>query len=239
MTPDERKILEEAEQQAFDTSQAFYDVPTSGIRTPPSIDETETTLDPQLFGFDFGQQPETEVAPESTSEGGEPVCSPCLQITFHDVLFDCGCLPRSGIVWSNFTDVGLFNDSPVTVYSDPGIIPGCEDCLYFWQAGSTQLFNQTYSDPGCSSLITEDTVEFAGNISMWRDLTGLWHLRHMYIASDPLFFYGTSPSLSSAFNNLVSCSSSDTWPNFDCTGSFPSAVAGHGGYATVEIVACP
>lgn len=53
MTPSERQILEDAENQAFETSVAFNEPRTRGIRPEPVIDQTETSIEAQPFGLDF------------------------------------------------------------------------------------------------------------------------------------------------------------------------------------------
>jgi hypothetical protein len=54
MTPEERKILEDAENQAFETSQALNTSFSGGIRPEPQVESTESVLDGQSFGLDFG-----------------------------------------------------------------------------------------------------------------------------------------------------------------------------------------
>lgn len=63
MTPQERAILQEAEDQAFETSQQLYNPLSSGIRPPPSIEETESSLEGQLFGLEFGAEPHAQSFP--------------------------------------------------------------------------------------------------------------------------------------------------------------------------------
>lgn len=74
MTPQERQILEEAEQQAFETSQELYNPETTGIRPPPTITETITELEGNLFGLEFEKFPEAEVLPIEEGGGGFPNC---------------------------------------------------------------------------------------------------------------------------------------------------------------------
>ncbi len=67
MTPEERQILEEAEAQAFDSSIAENAPLTTGIRPAPGIEGTESTLDGQLFGLDFGAESD-----DSSNVDGSP-----------------------------------------------------------------------------------------------------------------------------------------------------------------------
>jgi hypothetical protein len=60
MTDQERQILEDAQDQAFASSQQLYDPETSGIRPPPSIIDEETTIEGALFGLEFEKFPGDE-----------------------------------------------------------------------------------------------------------------------------------------------------------------------------------
>ncbi len=82
MNPYERAALNDAEEAVWQIAgdQAEQEQ-TSGIRPPPQIEETESTLDGQLFGLDFGGQPLPEVFPSSTSGGGPRT----ITITFVDI----------------------------------------------------------------------------------------------------------------------------------------------------------
>lgn len=53
MTPQERQILQEAEDQAFETSQQLNDSISRGVRPEPKIEESESSLEAQAFGLDF------------------------------------------------------------------------------------------------------------------------------------------------------------------------------------------
>lgn len=79
MNPYERQILNDAEEQVFQTQQEFNEATeTGGIRPPPDIEETESVLEPQLFGMWFGGQPESEAfgAPSSQSFIEGACCAP-------------------------------------------------------------------------------------------------------------------------------------------------------------------
>lgn len=140
MTPEERKILEEAENQAFETSQALYDTPTTGIRPPPEIEETETTLEGQLFGLDFGGEP------RATAEPGASAPPPPTPDVCPDTSLDvtvtisgytsCGCVEVGGSsaiidmtnangtwVLPNYdaTNWILFDAFTITVHTYPGV----------------------------------------------------------------------------------------------------------------------
>lgn len=107
MTSDERKVLEDAEAQVFDSMQALQDAQqTTGIRPPPTIEETETTLDLTWFGFEFGEQPQAISQPGS-SVPVEFDCTADITVTFHDLLFDCGCLIDEGGAGQIVTDINL------------------------------------------------------------------------------------------------------------------------------------
>lgn len=64
MTPEERRVLEEAQEQAFETSKELYSPETSGIRPPPVIQETITTIEGKLFGLEFPEAPTSISTPE-------------------------------------------------------------------------------------------------------------------------------------------------------------------------------
>ncbi len=70
MTDQERQILEEADAQASDSSIAENAPLTTGIRPAPGVEGTESTLDGQLFGLDFGEGDDT------AQSGGEPGGTP-------------------------------------------------------------------------------------------------------------------------------------------------------------------
>src|SRR6266700_1814705 len=92
MTPYERQVLNDAEEQVFQiASDQAESQGSSGIRPPPSVEGTESTLDGQLFGLDFGADPQATAAP---SAGAPPPvgCASTITVEFHNVVFDCSCL---------------------------------------------------------------------------------------------------------------------------------------------------
>lgn len=56
MTPQERAILQEAEDQAFETAQQLYNPLSSGVRPTPTIEESESSIGEGLFGLEFGAE---------------------------------------------------------------------------------------------------------------------------------------------------------------------------------------
>lgn len=52
MTPEERKVLEEAENQAFETATALYSPLSRGVRPEPKITQTESVLGEDPFRFE-------------------------------------------------------------------------------------------------------------------------------------------------------------------------------------------
>lgn len=246
MTPEERKVLEDAEQQAFDTASAFYDVPTSGIRPPPLIEETETTLEPQLFGFEFGQQPEAEAEPESSSTGGGISCSDTtLFIRFSGIVFDCGCTTFDDTNTNSFivTDEGNVNSFVVETHLDFYSTPHCGDCAgKFWEP----LFDTAHLphyvidfwnfDTGCPPPPDGITNEYLGVALLL--LSGTWYL---VAWNSGLVFYGSAANLSSPITNTLSCDttfhdlSSDPALNCIFSGSPYFNYIAHGGTATVAL----
>lgn len=74
MSPGEQHLLDDLNEFVRQTSDLLEDEPkTSGIRPPPQIEVTETTLDTTRFGFEFGPKPEAQVEP---SPGG-PLMGAC------------------------------------------------------------------------------------------------------------------------------------------------------------------
>ncbi len=174
-------------------------------------------------------------------------CSCGLVVTFHDVVFDCGCITTTdGIASAVFTNSSpeLFNEQPISLYRyyDLSGYPSeeCPTCYYAFLPGSGSLKVHTvgYSGEGCTGdPLFETDAECAGLIELWRDGDGVWHITISYFTTRPLFFYGTSPSLSLPFTNELECSEEPVlWPNPDCTYDNYRRTASHGGTATVEIV---
>lgn len=214
MTPEERKVLEDAEQQAFDTAQAFYDVPTSGIRPPPLIEETETTLDPQLFGFEFGQQPEAEVEPESTSQGGG--CADSITLRFDGLSFPC-CVFDGSLGSSNIIRIENLNGQTLTLPSHPGFVCDPSQCWWFISTlldSTHDALVQWFANLDCtdppfhtSPETYEVTVFFSGGV--YYIFVVVFH--HCFgCGPDPDFavvFYAESHSLSGSIpNSFASCS---------------------------------
>lgn len=215
MTPDERKILEEAEQQAFDTAQAFYDVPTSGIRPPPAIDETETVLDPQLFGFDFGQQPTTEVLPTTSSEGGD-------------------CCPR------DVTEINLLQFAFSASYTGGSDPPGCDpyydpSCIF---CGGDSCSNSvaltripyldSYSAPNQFKLWLDADcqIHFDTNASPWLIRFGCasssFYVNYLFTLTAFTFVTGPPAYLTLGFNFVASSINCDgcNCPDSSCSATF-------------------
>lgn len=182
-------------------------------------------------------------------------CSPCIQVTFHDVLFDCGCLGFGGNSF-NFTDIGLFNDTPLILCPDTGCDPLPPDiCIYdnaqfpgCFAGDCDQVslhFKIWLGVEDCSGAPFADRdgndCEFPG-ISPYVVFTGgLWYV--VIFAGGPLAFYGTAPDLSLPIPNQVLCNGTPTdWDDpTNCgivsTQSYQGTA--HGGTATVVGVSCP
>ncbi len=206
----------------------------SGIPAPSRIEITEVSTKPVKFSaFAFGRE-ESQASPGIGVPPTPIGCPSTVIVTFHDVVFDCGCVLRP-IGSGDLTDVGLFNDIPVTLTAVvPVWDPACQSCLYEWSSGDLAVHAKLYSNTDCTDMTSESDTIFSGNINLWKDLGNLWHLRLDFVFGMPLVFYGTSTSLSLPFNNLITCSHDLVlWPNTDCTFDFYDSVGGHGGHATI------
>lgn len=233
MTPQQRQVLEDAEQSVFDSMTELADAQsTSGIRPPPLIEETESTLDPQLFGLDFAPQPEAESFPESSSLPF--VCPSSATVTFFDVAIDCGCINIGGSS-DQWTDIS-FNSTPVTL-SQVTLCPSApEPFCSLTLTGVTALHtrHKIWNVNNCSGTpITDDNPAYAAVDLIF--FAGLWYL--ISSTFSPLLFYGTSPSLSATFINTVVCGGPNDYFIPVCPpGSTQSLLGrGHGGFATVTI----
>lgn len=165
-----------------------------------------------------------------------PTCPCGLQVTFHDVIFDCPCVIY-GSGSAAITDVGLFNEVPISLVADTPTA-GCSSCLYDWSSGDVELHAKVYSNTDCTSLINEANFGFAGNIQLWQTLDGTWHLTLTFFTDNPMVFYGTSTNVHGPYSNLLTCSH-DTIPTpvLDCT-SINRSTASHGGTATITSTPC-
>jgi hypothetical protein len=250
VTPQERQVLEEAEEAAVQSAQEFADAQmTSGIRPPPTIDETETSLEPQLFGFEFGQQPAAESEP--TSSAPVPVETACCQLTleFHDVLLDCGCLdPNPTII----EDDGFFNDNPIQI-----CVGRCSDtdCTSFTNRGdgcfcggdgvADHHYFHEKEWPGEAGCPGDPEFEFdilacgfqeAPIISL-QLISGVWHLLMYNWSGTILLFYGTTADLTMNIDNQLICggdipsiTNTCLWPSL----APPVMIASENGYATIS-----
>lgn len=235
MTPQERLLLEEAEQSVFDSMETL-EQPTSGIRPPPLIEETEGTLEPQLFGLEFGARPESEVFPVSTAPP-EFVCPTCVEVTFHGVIFDCGCISFAPVVpnYGTFTDVS-FNDTPytLTTFAASHCIGDCS----LQGAPDLGVRQRLFGTSDCSGTPGFDRLTTVTAIRLMF-ISGIYYLFADGGFSCPgVFFYGTSTTLGGPYTNTSVCTSSPIdWDNplIECYFGGPFTVPGaaHGGTATI------
>ncbi len=180
----------------------------------------------------------------ATAVSGQ-TCPTPLQITFSDVIFDCGCTPSDeGLTTSRIVTAGNFNNNTgrfnkgINVFCPSAScgyrVPLCATDVYpelvtFWEKSST-----------CTPPLVPDPSQpfYSAVCNVLLIFTGsVYHLFAVDIYGG-VIFYGTRNDLNGSFTNTVSCNRIYTnWNNPAVICAFGAAtnltVIAHGGTAIV------
>lgn len=243
MTPEERKIYNDAQEQSLQF--ASEEPETSGIRPPPKIEVSEQTLDGEIFGFDFAGQPFSTAEPGASTPPAGFACPSNLPDTmiveFSGINVDCGCFdlsPKYAYQAITATDIAV-NGVPITI-THSGFPPwfGTDAVSYHLDLWFNDVPEELCDgDPDTSG--DHNPIAY-----LWcsSDGSGI----HVFYLDGEALFYGTVTELGVPANNELECSDilfippdQTTISDFFGT-SYPSdarPVIGNGG--TVIITAAP
>lgn len=251
MSPGEQLVLNDANEFIRQTANLIDEAEQStGIRPHPVIEESETVLETSRFGMQFGPEPLAE-ATDSTSSGGV-TCPSTITLTYHDIVFDCGCrvanTGQSLIITDNDLSgrsVTLSRITDAFCASTFGWgVNGVDYCSYAGDAwsGTGPLHYKGYDGEICGGAPVEELDVFPFPRVLM--LSGVWYVWDIVETGvgDAAIFIATTSNPNVAINNAMICEAARDRsgnPIIDCHG--PNLIGGvpvvpgvsHGGYVTI------